>query len=263
MEAELSDSEGVVRYETAGPVATITFDRPSARNAMTWSMYDQLSASLDRIDNDPSVRVALLRGSGERFIAGTDIAQFTSFETADDGVGYEHRLDGIIGRLASVRVPTIAAIDGAAAGGGLLIAATCDIRICTPHARFGAPIARTVGNCLSMASTARLIAVLGVSRVMAMLLLADFMGAEEALIAGFVAEVVDRKDIEQRSRDLCERVAAHAPITIKVMRESAARVVGAMDNGADDLVRLAYGSDDFKEGVRAFLEKRTPNWTGR
>lgn len=259
----MSAAEGSVRYERTGPVGRITFDRPDTRNAMTVAMYDQFSECLDAVNGDSDVRVLMLKGAGPSFIAGTEISQFREFESAEDGVRYESRLDSIIGSLESVRVPTVAVIDGAAAGGGLLIAAACDIRICTPHARFGAPIARTVGNCLSPANTARLVALFGPGRVRAMLLLADFMGVEEALLAGFIAEVVDRESIAARATALCERIASHAPITMRVTREAVRRAVNAAAASGDDLIRVAYGSQDFKEGVRAFLEKRPPHWQDR
>lgn len=259
----MSAAEGSVRYERAGPVGRITIDRPDTRNAMTTAMYEQFSDCLDGINADSDARVVMVQGAGQSFMAGTDISQFRTFDSGEDGLLYESRLESIIGRLESVRVPTVAVIDGAAAGGGLLIAAACDIRICTPHARFGAPIARTVGNCLSPANTARLVALLGPARVRAMLLLADFMGVEEALLAGFIAEVVDRESIGARAAALCERIASHAPITMRVARESVRRAVDAGAAGAaggDDLIRMAYGSKDFKEGVRAFIERRAPHW---
>ena len=155
---------GTVRYEIREAIARITFDRPGARNAMSWAMYDQLAECLTSIEADPAVRVTELRGSGGHFVSGTDITQFESFSSGDDGVAYEARLETILRQLESLRIPTVAVVQGYAAGAGLLFAAACDIRICTPDAMFSAPIARTVGNTLSLASVARLVAHLGASR---------------------------------------------------------------------------------------------------
>ena len=150
-------ADGVVRYEKRGVVGRITFDRAGARNAMTWAMYDQLGVALDTLDADSALRAVELRGAHGHFVAGTDITQFDGF-SGDDGVAYERRLEAIVSRLENVRVPTVAVVQGHAAGAGLLFATVCDFRICTPDARFSAPIARTVGNTLSLKSIARLVA---------------------------------------------------------------------------------------------------------
>ncbi len=154
-----------VTYERRGAAAWITFDRPEAHNAMTFAMYDRLVAHCEAVDADENVRVAVLRGAGGRaFVAGTDIRQFAAFESAQDGLVYETRIDEVLDRLEAVRKPTIALIDGFAMGSGLAIAAACDLRVLTPAAKFGMPIARTVGNCLSMGNYARLAQALGSAR---------------------------------------------------------------------------------------------------
>jgi len=253
---------GTVRFERRGATATITFDRPSARNAMTWSMYEQLDQALDRIATEPDLRVAVLRGAGGHFVAGTDIAQFASFRSGDDGVEYERRLEAVLSKLESSHVATIAAVEGYAVGGGLALAAACDLRICTPNARFGVPIAKTVGNCLSMANYARLVANIGAARTKTMLLAADFMTADEARTIGFAAAVVEPSVFDEELDALCARIATYAPITVQVTREAIRRIISSLPDG-DDLVRRAYGSGDFREGVAAFVEKRAPRWEGR
>lgn len=146
-----------VEWERRGPAAWITFNRPDAHNAMSFAMYEELFALCERADGDDEVRVVVLRGAGGRaFVAGTDISQFLEFSSAEDGLRYEASIDRVVGRVEAVRKPTIALVDGFAMGSGTVLAAACDLRICTPAARFGAPIARTVGNCLSMANYARL-----------------------------------------------------------------------------------------------------------
>lgn len=252
-----------VRYERRGATACITFDRPAARNAMTWAMYEQLGAALDAIDAEPDVRVAVLRGEGRTFVAGTDIAQFTAFTSGESGVAYERRLEAVVSRLGRLRVPTIAAVEGDAMGGGLLLAAACDLRLCTTDARFGAPIARTVGNTLSMANHARLVLLLGASRTMQLIATAEPMCADEALRCGFVLEVAPPAQLDARVESRCAQLASMAPLTLSATRQAIARIVDSVAAEGDDLVREVYGSRDFREGVAAFLARRPPSWEGR
>ena len=169
-------------YEIDGPLAFVTFNRPQARNAMTWAMYDGLVAACERFDADPDLRVLVLRGAGGKaFVAGTDIAQFQGFRTAEDAITYERRLDGVIDRLEAVARPTIAAIEGYAVGGGAAIAMACDFRYCTPESQIGVPIARTLGNCLSMANCARLVDLVGPARAKDLIYRARLVGGDEAL----------------------------------------------------------------------------------
>ena len=254
---------GTVRFERRGAAAIITFDRASARNAMTWAMYDELDDALDRVAGLTDLRVAVLRGAGGHFVAGTDIAQFTVFGSGNDGLAYEHRLEMVVAKLESLRVATIAAVQGFAAGAGLVLAAACDLRVCTPDARFGVPIAKTIGNTLSLENVRRLLTVLGVARTKALLIAADFISADEARAVGFVGSVVEPEAFDAAVDSLAARVAAHAPITIQATKDAVRRIVsGALGDG-DDLVHRAYDSDDFREGVRAFVEKRAPRWEGR
>ncbi len=236
-------TDGEVRYSQDGAIATVVFDRPAARNAMTWRMYEQLGEACARIRRDDGLRVAVFRGAGGKaFIAGTDIAQFQAFGSGEDGIAYEAKMEGYIGGVEVLPVPTLAVIEGFAIGGGLAIAAACDLRIATPNARFGVPIARTLGNCLSIANYARLVAGLGASRAKRMLLLAENLSAEEA--------------------ELSSRLAHHAPLTMRVSKEAIRRILHAGLPDGDDLVRACYGSEDFRGGVKAFVEKREPAWTG-
>lgn len=247
-----------------GAVATITFNRPGARNAMTWGMYEALYDACEEVDADDDVRVLVLRGAGGKaFVAGTDITQFQEFRGAEDGLAYEKRLDRIIGRLETVRVPTVAAVQGYAVGGGLSIAAACDLRICTPDSKFGVPIARTLGNCLSMSTYARLVALVGSARTLHLIYTASFLTAEQALGAGLVSEVIAPVDLDGRVRELTEQLCRHAPLTMRVTKEAVRRLRAADLPDGRDLVEMCYGSADFAEGVRAFVEKRRPRWTGR
>lgn len=257
-------TDGEVRYRRDGEVATVIFDRPAAHNAMTWRMYEQLDAACERVAGEPGLRVAVFRGAGGKaFVAGTDIAQFQAFRSVDDGFAYEAKIERYIGGLESLPVPTLAIIEGLAIGGGLAIATACDLRIATPGARLGIPIARTLGNCLSIANYARLVAALGASRAKRMLLLAENLSAEEALTSGFLSEIVQPADLDRRVAELAQRLTQHAPVTMRVSKEAIRRILHAGLPDGDDLVRACYGSDDFHIGVAAFVEKRAPQWTGK
>lgn len=256
-------SDGEVRLERDGPVARVTFDRPAARNAMTWKMYEALSRICAELRADKSVRVAVLRGAGGKaFIAGTDIAQFQAFKSPDDGIAYERSMEGFLGALETLPIPTIAVVEGYAVGGGLAIASVCDFRVATTGSRFGVPIARTLGNCMSMHNCARLVAALGPAPAKRMLLLGDMVKAEEAHALGFVLDVVAPDAIDARVNELCDRLARNAPITMRVSKEAIRRALASFAVQGEDLVRETYGSNDFHEGVAAFVGKREPKWTG-
>ncbi len=257
-------SDGEVRTERKGDVVFVTFDRPAARNAMTWQMYEQLNDICTKLKSDASVRVVVFRGAGGKsFIAGTDIAQFKSFTSGEDGVAYEEKMERYLSGLEALPMPTLCVVEGFAIGGGLAIAACCDIRIATPGSRFGIPIARTLGNCLSVANYARLVASIGMARTKKMLLLAENLTAEEALAGGFIAEIVQPADVDKRVAELCDRLLHHAPITMRVTKEAMRRLLHAGFLNGDDLVRQAFGSEDFRTGVAAFVEKKEPQWRGK
>ena len=257
-------SDGEVRYTRQGQIATVLFDRQAARNAMTWQMYEQLGEICVRLRGEEGVRVAVFRGAGGKaFIAGTDIAQFRTFTSGEDGIAYEKKMEGYLSGLEALPMPTLAVVEGFAIGGGLAIAAACDLRIATPGSRFGVPIARTLGNCLSMTNYARLVAALGVSRAKKVLLLAENLTAEEALAGGFLAEIVAPEDVDRRVAELCDRLTHHAPLTMRVSKEAIRRLLHAGLPDGDDLVRQCFGSEDFRTGVNAFVEKKEPQWRGR
>ncbi len=256
-------SSGSVHLSIADGVAAILIDRPEARNAMTWSMYEDLARICDRIAGDAGIRVATFRGAGgEAFVAGTDIEQFRAFGGGEDGIAYEKTIDERIGQIERLPMPTIAIVDGWAIGGGLAISAACDFRIATPQAAFGVPIARTLGNCLSIANVARVVAAFGVGRAKRMLLLAETVGAEEAKECGFVTEIAQPDELEAKAQAMCARLAKHAPITMRASKEAIRRVIGEGLPQGEDLIRACYGSRDFKIGIEAFLDKKRPAWTG-
>jgi enoyl-CoA hydratase len=252
--------------ERRGAVVWITFNRPQARNALTWNMYSRLETACHEVNADRTVRAVVLTGAGgEAFVAGTDISQFRTFKTEQDALDYEARGNLVMGTLESVRVPTIAAIAGACTGAGAAIAACCDLRIASPSARYGFPIARTLGNCLSMANYTRAAAIIGFARLKDLIMRARLMDAQEMLRCGLISEVTpDEESLPTRAQSLAEEVASLAPLTLWATKEALRRVRDALiPAGADsDLIVACYTSLDFKEGVEAFLAKRKPHWTG-
>lgn len=246
------------------PLAVFTFNRPEVRNALTWAMYDALMAACDLVDADASVRVFILRGAGGKaFAAGTDISQFQAFRNPADAAAYEEKISTVLARLERVRTPSIAQIDGFAVGGGCAIATACDLRIATPDSSIGVPIARTLGNCLAAGTLARLIDLIGPSRAKDMIFTGRLVSGTEAAGWGLVNAVVSKDAIDAEVTRIAHEIAGHAPLTIRATKEMTRRIVDAARAVADgDLVEMCYMSDDFREGVSAFLEKRTPRWTG-
>ncbi|MBI3492042.1 MAG: enoyl-CoA hydratase/isomerase family protein [Acidobacteria bacterium] len=234
---------------------------------MTWEMYDALVAACDRVDADATVRVLVLRGEGgQAFVAGTDISQFQSFRDREDGIKYEERLDRVLDRLERVTKPTIAQVQGVAAGGGCAIALTCDLRVATPESTFGIPIARTLGNCLSGATYGRLVDLMGPSRVKDLLFTGRFVDAAEAEKFGIVTRIAAADEIDRVVRELATAIASNAPRTLRATKELIRRLEAKrrLGPGEDaDIVEMCYTSEDFREGVTAFLEKRKPVWRGK
>jgi len=267
---EPASDELLFTTDEAG-IARIVLNRPQSRNALTFAMYRGLIACCEAIAADPAVKVLVITGAGDKaFAAGTDISQFRAFETAEDALGYERFMDQVLGGLERLRVPTVAAIAGACTGGGAAIAAACDLRIATRDARFGFPIARTLGNCLSQGNLKRLSNLVGPARVKDMIFTARLVGAEEALAIGLIGEVVDdRAALTARTDALATLLAGHAPLTMQATKEGLRRLSeeeptpdGAPRPG-DDLILQCYMSQDFREGMEAFLGKRPPQWKGR
>jgi enoyl-CoA hydratase/carnithine racemase len=251
-------SSAAVHLSIEGSVATVVFDRPEMRNALSFSMYDQLSGICAAIADMPELRVVVFRGAGGAFVAGTDIGEFASFADGVDGVRYEARIEQGLAEVEALPVPTLAVVDGSAMGGGLMIATACDLRIASSRALFGAPIAQTVGNCLSRANTRRLERAFGLGLTRRMLLLAERIDAAAALAAGYLVAAVPVEELESATGETISKLLGNAPLSIAAARRF------LMSFGGDDDTTIAqvYGSADFREGVAAFLGKRRPIWTG-
>jgi enoyl-CoA hydratase len=251
-------------YKTVDGIGFITFNRPASRNALTFAMYERLAEICGQVDTDRNVKALVLTGAGETaFAAGTDISQFRSFATSRDALDYEARIERVLDAVERCRVPTIAAIAGACTGGGAGIAAACDLRIAAPNVRIGFPIARTLGNCLSMTNYARLAALIGAARVKDIIFRARLVEAQEALAIGLVTELtIDYGGLLPRAEAIARQVASHAPLTLQVTKEALRRLRPKLDGEDRDLILKCYMSRDFREGMDAFLNKRTPEWRG-
>jgi enoyl-CoA hydratase len=253
-------------YSVDDGIARITFNRPQARNALTFAMYERMAAICHEVNADRSIKALILTGAGDKaFASGTDISQFRAFSTPQDAIDYEGRLDRVLGTLEQCRVPTIAAIAGACTGGGAGIAACCDMRIGTSTLRIGFPIARTLGNCLSMSNLSRLTALIGPARVKELIFTARLIEASEALALGLVNEVVpDVEALQRRVGELARLIAGHAPLTLEATKEAVRRLQNRLTREeGEDLLLSCYMSADFREGMDAFLNKRAPRWQGK
>lgn len=254
-------------YETRDGVAWLGFNRPESRNAMTWAMYDALSLHCDRIREDASLHAVVLHGvGGEAFVAGTDIGQFENFREPRDAIAYEQRIDAVVGKLEALEKPTIALLEGACVGGGAALALACDFRYATPSLKFGVPIARTLGNTLSITNVSRLIDMLGVARTKEALMLGTLFDAEQASACGLVNAVIDPDDIHAEVAGIAEQLGRRAPLTLQASKALINRVLAhrrLAREASDDWVTACYMSDDFKAAVNKFLHKTPFEWKGR
>jgi enoyl-CoA hydratase len=249
-----------------GGVLTVTLNRPEKFNALTFTMYDTIADICTNVPMDGSVKAIVFRGAGGKaFAAGTDISLFRSFETPEQGIAYEKNADKVFTALERCPVPTIAALTGACTGGGAGIAACCDMRIATRSLKYGFPIARTLGNCLSAATLGRLVGVMGEPKVIDLIYTSRLIEADEALRIGLVNELVDDHEaVVARADALARQIAGHAPLTLRATKELLRRLRHRhAEVNDDDVVGMIYTSADFREGLDAFLTKRKPNWQGR
>jgi enoyl-CoA hydratase/carnithine racemase len=258
-------SAGRIAVERAGTAAHVWFDNPGAHNALTSEMWIDLRDAARAIAADPGIRVVTFRGKGGKaFIAGTDIAKFADYKTGAQGTDYERGIDECMAAVDAIPCTTIAIVEGWAVGGGLNIASACDFRIATPDAKFGSPIGRTIGNCLSAASLARIGGAVGVQLAKRMILLGTFLTADQLLASGFLLKVCEPDTLEDEVAALCARAAENAPLTTRATKESIRRMTFGDLPEIEDLIAQVYGSADFRRGVADFLArtKQVPDWSG-
>src|ERR1700733_10615831 len=264
MDQKTATSDDIL-YDLTDGIGKVTFNRPQARNAFTFDMYERLGQICEDANKDHSIKVLVFQGAGDKaFASGTDINQFRAFTTPQHALDYESRIDRVLTQLEQCRVPTIAAINGACTGGGRGVAAFPELRVGPRSTRMGFPIARTLGNCLSLSNISRLTAIIGPARVKDLIFTARLVGAEEAASVGLLTEVVeDIPALQKRTDELAVLIAGNAPLTLNATKQALARLQRRLTREeGQDLILMCYMSKDFHEGLDAFLSKRPPQWEG-
>ncbi|SEE87754.1 enoyl-CoA hydratase-related protein [Ruania alba] len=254
--------EPQIEVEQGTSVWTVRVSHPQRRGALTAEMYDALEALAHRARSDTDLRCVVITGTPGAFCAGTDVRGFTEF-SADgaDGLAYERRLEQVFAAIEAIPVPVLAAVDGPAMGGGLALVACCDLVVASDRARFGAPIAQTLGNCIPIAVVDRLERAVGVSRVRELLLLSERWAADDARAAGLVHRVCEADGLAALVEKTVADLTAGAPLTLQTVKTMIRRLA-TRDMRDEDLLTRVYGSADFREGITAFTEKRRPRWSG-
>jgi enoyl-CoA hydratase/carnithine racemase len=251
----------VLAFERQQNYATITLNRPEKRNALNEAMLKALDGALVAIESDKEIRAVIIRGSGGSFCSGLDLAEADRLEGGHSPVGIER----VFHRLENVSVPTIAAIQGSALAGGCELGLHCDLRIGAEDLRMGMTVAR-VGLLVPYDFIRKLIEVIGAANTAQIIYTAEPVDAKRALAMGMVQEIVPNAKLDEAAITLAQKVSANAPLSLRVMKQSLRRSMSESNDAYHqdvlEMGRMVRASKDAKEGIRAFLEKRKPNWKG-
>ena len=248
-------------------VGYITFNNPEKHNAVSIEMWDALERILDDFRSDNTVRVIVLNGAGGKsFVSGADISKFDKERSSKEAVlSYNKRTQKVYENLETFPKPTIAMINGYCIGGGLNLAVCCDIRICSEKSKFAMPAAKlSLGYPFS--SIKRLFDVMGPGMAKHFMFTADKISAKEALTCGLIQKLISEDDIETFVKDYALTISKNAPLTIKAMKQIGVEILKNPDERdlaiCEQLASACFDSEDYKEGRRAFMEKRQANFKG-
>jgi enoyl-CoA hydratase/carnithine racemase len=251
--------------EREGEVATLVLNRPDSHNAITLDMYRALPGLLDGLDDDSATKVIVVRGAGERsFASGADITEFREVRADADGARlYNRAVEAAERALERLRKPTIAMVHGYCIGGGAGLAMACDLRFADERARFGITPAK-LGLVYSLESTKRLVDLVGPSQAKWILMSGQHVHAERARELGLFDDVVATAELASVTYEFAELLCSRAQFTVRAVKEIVRRIVAGQTEEDDDTRELrnsSFDTDDYAEGVRAFLEKRAPEFT--
>ncbi len=264
----MTEATDILLVERQDEIAWLTINRPQAHNALNAQLWRELAETVTALGSDPAVRVVVIRGAGERaFISGADISEFDEIRNdAEAARGYDELSEATWSALESVGKPVLAMVNGLCYGGGVSIAASCDIRFAARSARFAIPALR-LGLAYPLAAIERLVRLVGTAAASDLLLSGRAVGADEARAIGLVQHVADDAELENAVRAAAEQIATGAPLTLAAHKLAIREVVESGRprdlEALDAALRRCFGSEDYREGVRAFAEKRAPRFTGK